>query len=168
MEIMSDDAPQIPELSEFSIEGLESLDRAADQEASMIGELESDAEMAAAKKAAAEEKASVDGWMMAVTQVKDIVVSPFPEAAPVWTDDRMENLAAALARCDAAYGWGGIGGLFRHPLIGLAIVSFPLAVGTAKAINEAKAAKSLPTGMAPPDARPDPMADAIGPAQAAA
>lgn len=167
MDIVDEKIQEKPELPGFSDIDLAALDHAAGQESSIIGELESDAEMAANKKAAAEQKESAEGWLLAVAQVKDLIVSPFPEAAPVWTDDRMENLAGALARCDAAYGWGGIGGLFQHPLIGLAVVSFPLAVGTAKAINAAKAAKALPPGVVRPGAHPDAMGEVLAPQAAA-
>jgi hypothetical protein len=61
---------------------------------------------------------------------RDIVASAFPALGAVWTKDRMDNIGAALARCDEHYGWGGAGKLIGHPLAGLAVASFPVAIGT--------------------------------------
>ena len=159
-----DDVIENVDLSGFSAETLASLDRAAGMESDVIGEIESDADMAAAKKARAAEREQVDGWREAVGAARDIVCSTYPEADPVWSNDRMDALAGAMARCDAIYGWGGVGGLFANPMIGLAVAAYPLAVGTAKAIGKART-------LAAPDAPPgaistDPMGQALAPAPA--
>lgn len=72
----------------------------------------------------------VGGWQQAMQDARDIVASAFPQLGAVWTKDRMDNIGAALARCDEHYGWGGAGKLIGHPLAGLAVASFPVALGT--------------------------------------
>lgn len=95
--------------------------------AKLEGEQQADAEQAFEQCAA--------GWRQAVGTAGDLITSFLPEAKPVWTDERMDNLAAALARADEAYGWGGAGELFKNPTVGLAIAGFPLAWGTGTIIK---------------------------------
>ncbi|MBN3734650.1 hypothetical protein [Burkholderia sp. Tr-20390] len=83
------------------------------------------------------------GWRQAVVTAGDIITSLLPEAKPVWTEDRMSNLGAALARADEVYGWGGAGSLFSHPLVGVAVAGFPLAVGTAQVVRAKSEAHKL-------------------------
>lgn len=84
---------------------------------------------------AAKAEDNLAGWLEAVNHAASMVTAMIPEATPVWNKDRLEALAVALARCDDAYGWGGVGGLFTHPLVGLGFASFPLIVGTAKVLK---------------------------------
>jgi hypothetical protein len=97
------------------------------------------AKVEGAQQAEAEQafEESAAGWRQAVATAGDLITSVLPEAKPVWTDERMDNLGAALARADEAYGWGGAGELFKNPTIGLAIAALPLAWGTG-AILKAK------------------------------
>ena len=93
------------------------------------------------------------GWRQAVRAAGDIVCSALPEAKPVWTGERMDNLGDALSRCDEQYGWGGAGSLFSHPLLGLVVAAFPLALGTANTLKTVKAKakeKGAPAGLAQP------------------
>ncbi|KVD19185.1 hypothetical protein WI80_33360 [Burkholderia ubonensis] len=111
------------------------LDQIAAEE---LAEHEELREQAEAKEQAEQERAFgelVDGWKQAVVTAGDIVTSVWPGAKPVWTDERMTNLGAALARADEVYGWGGAGSLFSHPLVGVAVAGFPLAMGTAQVIR---------------------------------
>ena len=151
-----------PAKSGLSGDVLASLDAIAGEEAQAFVEVQQDAEQAAQQEAAQQEQEAAAGWLQAVEAAKDLICAPFQEAEPVWTNTRMENLAGALARCDAVYGWGGIGGLFSNPLVGLAIASFPLAVGTAKAINKASPPK-LPK-VEPGAIVPDRMGAELAPA----
>ncbi|WP_186289121.1 hypothetical protein [Burkholderia gladioli] len=113
-----------------------------------------------ARDATAEAEAAlaelVSGWETAVSHGADILTSAFPALLPVWTKPRCDGLAAALARCDEHYGWGGAGALLGHPLLGLAVASAPLAIGTVQVIKvekmKAEAAK-LAANNAASDAR---------------
>lgn len=141
------------------------LDGIAGEEGAQADAIEQEIADDAAKQQAALEQAQADGWRHAVGSARDLICSPFPEAEPTWTNDRMDALASALARCDAAYGWGGVGGLFNHPLICLGLASFPLAVGTARAVNAARAAKKADQ---PQVVVADPMGAAVAPDMAPA
>lgn len=156
---------ETPDIPDFPEDVIGRLDGIAGEEGAQAEAIQQDQDDDAAKKARAAEQEQADGWRQAVGTAKDLICSPFPEAEPVWTDERMDNLAGALARCDAAYGWGGIGGLFAHPLIGLALASFPLAVGTAKAVGEARA-KKIASGAPMTIVSADPMGQAVTPAVA--
>lgn len=133
---------------------------------------EAEAGEAAALKAAEKEAANVEGdladeYLEAVNHAADLICAPFPSAEPVWSKERKVRLAAALARCDSAYGWGGIGGFMSHPLIGLAFAGVPLAVGTARAIAKDRAEMAAATGkpegaLAPSFSAGDPLAAAAG------
>jgi hypothetical protein len=152
---------QESEKSGLSGAALDSLGAIAGEEAQAFDDIEQDAQQAAAKDAAREEDEAAAGWLQAVDAAADMITAPFPEAESVWTKTRKENLAMALARCDAIYGWGGVGGIFGHPLVGLAIASFPLAIGTVKAINAAKPPKRQK--LAPGAIMPDAMASELVP-----
>jgi hypothetical protein len=150
---------------DFSDDVMGRLVGIAGEEGLQVEAVQQEQDEDAAKKARAAEQEHTDGWRQAVGMVAGIICAPFPEAAPTWSNDRMDALAGALARCDSVYGWGGVGGLFAHPLIGLAVASFPLAVGTAKAIGEARAKKEA--GQAPKGAiSGDAMGDAVAPTAA--
>ncbi|MBU9401621.1 hypothetical protein KTE13_17945 [Burkholderia multivorans] len=95
-------------------------------------------EQAEQDAAEAEMAALVEGWREAMHAAADLVTSAVPGLKPVWTDERMDNIGAALARCDAKYGWGGAGEVFKSPLVALGIASFPVAIGT---VQYAKVAK---------------------------
>lgn len=111
------------------------LDAIAGEELADSQDLQAQAN--AAQQAQQEENA--DGWRQAVRAAGDIVTSALPEASPVWTRERMDNLGDALARCDEHYGWGGAGALLSNPLLALAVAAFPLALGTAQVYKTVKA-----------------------------
>ncbi|MCA8115682.1 hypothetical protein [Burkholderia cepacia] len=117
---------------------LDPLDAIAREELDADAALAAKVEQAEADAAEAEMDALVAGYREAMRAAQDIVVSAVPGLKPVWTDDRMDNIGAALARCDAKYGWGGAGKLLSSPLVALGIASFPVAVGT---VQYAKAQK---------------------------
>ncbi|RKT99556.1 hypothetical protein C7H84_30230 [Burkholderia sp. Nafp2/4-1b] len=87
----------------------------------------------------AEMAALVEGWREAMRAAADLVTSAVPGLKPVWSAERMDNIGAALARCDAKYGWGGAGEVFKSPLVALGIASFPVAIGTVQYAKVAKA-----------------------------
>ncbi|WP_322084088.1 hypothetical protein [Burkholderia sp. BCC1972] len=111
---------------------LDPLDAIAREELDADAALAAKVEQAEAEAAEAEMDALVAGYREAMRAAQDIVVSAVPGLKPVWTDERMDNIGAALARCDAKYGWGGAGKLLSSPLVALGIASFPVAVGTAQ------------------------------------
>lgn len=121
-------------------------------------------EKAAEKEAAKQEETNIEGWTKAVKMAGGVVCAALPKAGPVWTNERMENLGEALARCDEEYGWGGVGGALGHPLIGLAFAAFPILIGTARAIKAtaAEAPVEVETREVKQEAKADPMADAAG------
>lgn len=122
---------------------------------------------AQAEEAAVEQEDNADGWRQAIAYAATVVAVMIPEAGPVWNTARCDALGDALAKCDEAYGWGGVGGLISHPLIALGFASFPLVVGTAKAINAAKARRTVDVEATEVSASGDPMGDAAaGPAPA--
>lgn len=113
--------------------GLSSI---ADEEAADTVQLE--AEQAAGQQAEAEARAedATAGWLQAVDVAGEIISATWQSARPVWNPPAKERLASALAHCDEVYGWGGVGAIMSHPLLGLAFAAFPLVVGTAKAVAE--------------------------------
>lgn len=112
-----------------------------------------------------EQEDNFKGWLAAIEHATDMIVAVIPEATPVWSPKRQEALAKALARCDEAYGWGGVGGFFSHPLIGLAFAAGPLVLGTAKAIKQAQENKTVDVDAREVKPNADPMgAAAAGPA----
>lgn len=134
------------------------LSEIAAEEAVQQETIQGEQDAAQAQEAAAEQASNVEGWRQAVSHAASMITAMIPEATPVWNGARVDALAEALAKCDEAYGWGGVGGLFSHPLIGLGFASFPLVVGTAKAISAAKARQVVDV-----DARPvAPDGDAMG------
>lgn len=132
---------ELPHKSGLNGTSLAGLDAIAGEESQAFADVQQAQDKAQQHEAQAQESEAAAGWLQAVESAKDLICAPFPEAEPVWTKTRMENLAAALARCDAQYGWGGLGSILSNPLVGLALVSFPLAAGTVKAVNSAKPAK---------------------------
>ncbi|CAN0621090.1 conserved protein of unknown function [Burkholderia multivorans] len=87
----------------------------------------------------AEAQARLEGWREVTTTAQDLITAPFPGLKPVWTSERMERLAVALAVCDERYGWGGAGVIKNSPLLLLGIASFPIAVGTVQYVKVEKA-----------------------------
>lgn len=83
----------------------------------------------------------VEGWQTAMRHAADVVTSAADGLKPVWTNDRMDAIGAALARCDAHYGWGGAGKLLGHPVVAVAVASAPVVIGTIKwaQVEKAKA-----------------------------
>lgn len=81
----------------------------------------------------------VAGWQVAMRKVGGIVTAAFKDLKPVWTDEEMNDIGAALADCDEYYGWGGVGSLMSHPLAALCAASAPVAMGTYAFIQERKA-----------------------------
>lgn len=57
----------------------------------------------------------------------DLVTAPIPELKQEWTPERIDAFGLALSRCADHYG-RTIGGILGHPLAGLAIATFPLAM----------------------------------------
>jgi hypothetical protein len=83
-------------------------------------------------EADAEMAALVEGWQEAMKHAADVITSISPDLKPIWSAERMNNVGAALARCDAHYGWGGAAKLISHPLVGLGVASAPVVIGTVK------------------------------------
>ncbi len=110
----------------------------ADEETAQQEAIDGAQAEAAAQEAAVEQEDNVEGWRTAVGYAASMIAAMIPEAEVVWNPKKCDALAEALAKCDEAYGWGGVGGLIGHPLVALGFASFPLVVGTAKAINQAK------------------------------
>jgi hypothetical protein len=90
-------------------------------------------------------------WRDAVEQGSGLVLSVYPELQSEWTPTRLAALGNALAKCAEHYGWT-VGGIFGHPLVGLGIAVFPLAVPLVK-LGKAKAAEKQ-RNAAPTDAAP--------------
>ena len=150
---------EFPALSGIADEEIAEQDRAR-------GEAEAGAQAEAEQRA----EDATAGWLQAVDVAGEIVSATWQSARPVWNPAAKERLAEALARCDEAYGWGGVGTIMSHPLLGLALAAFPLVLGTAKAVAEErrKAAVDVEAreAMKPTFTAGDPMAAAAG-AQAA-
>ncbi len=140
--------------------GLSSI---ANEEAAQHEAIQEEQDQAQAQEAAAEQESNVDGWRQAVSHAASMITAMIPEATPVWNGARVDALAEALAKCDEAYGWGGVGGLFSHPLIGLGFASFPLVVGTAKAISAAKARQAVDVETTPVPPAGDAMGQSLEP-----
>lgn len=103
--------------------------------------LAADLEARAQEEADAAMAELVDGWQTAMRHAADVVTSAAEGLKPTWTNERMNAIGAALARCDAHYGWGGAGKLISHPLVGLGVASAPVVIGTVKwaQVEKAKA-----------------------------
>jgi len=157
---VQDDTSKQPTLEFPALTGI------ADEELSESRQ--ADAEKSKEQADEAEERAedATEGWLQAVNTAGEIISATWPSARPVWNPGAQERLAAALARCDEAYGWGGVGSLMSHPLLGLALAAFPLAIGTAKAVaaERAKAVVDVEAheALKPSFAAGDPMAAAAG------
>lgn len=119
---------------------LDPLEAIRQEELTENDELRAKVEQAEQDAIDAEMDALVEGWREAMHAAADLVTSAVPGLKPVWTDERMDNIGAALARCDAKYGWGGAGEVFKSPLVALGIASFPVAIGTVQYAKAAKAA----------------------------
>ncbi|MFJ1251915.1 hypothetical protein [Cupriavidus sp. CuC1] len=130
------------------------LDNIAAEETAELAEQQGAEQAAAQAVQQQEQQDNAEGWRQAVRAAGDIVCSALPEAKPVWTGERMDNLGDALSRCDEMYGWGGAGSLFSHPLLGLAVAAFPLALGTLNTVKAVKAKAqekgAPPAGLAQP------------------
>lgn len=81
----------------------------------------------------------------------DLVLSPVPELAADWTPERIDAFGNALARCAEHYGWT-TGGILGHPLAGLAVASWPLAVPVIRMTKEKKAKQGQRREMPAPGA----------------
>lgn len=80
-------------------------------------------------------------WRDAAAMGCGMVVAMYPELKADWNEQRMADLGNALHRCAERYGWT-VGGLFGHPLVGLAVATWPLGVSLARVAKErAEAAK---------------------------
>lgn len=71
----------------------------------------------------------------------DLVLAPVPELRTEWSPERIDALGMALARCAEHYGWT-TGGIIGHPLAGLAIATWPLAIPVVRMVKAQKAAKN--------------------------
>ncbi|MBH9680843.1 hypothetical protein [Burkholderia cepacia] len=148
---------------------LDPLDAIAREELDADAALAAKVEQAEADAAEAEMDALVAGYREAMRAAQDIVVSAVPGLKPVWTDDRMDNIGTALARCDAKYGWGGAGKLLSSPLVALGIASFPVAIGTAQYAKTQKiAAQRAALAARAAAAQADVAPGVVGPAARAA
>lgn len=158
--VVKNEQPEGPQVLEFA--GLSGIAQEEIAQHEAAGQAQEQAEQ---KEAAKEEETNAQGWTKAVKMAGGVVCAALPPAGPVWTNERMENLGEALARCDEEYGWGGVGGALGHPLIGLAFAAFPLIFGTAQALKAA--AKAAPVDVEAREVKPAPekadaMADAAG------
>jgi hypothetical protein len=116
------------------------------------------AEAAAEAQAAATQVADLTReWREALDMAREMIVATIPPLDPVWSADRLDRLAVALARCDERYGWGGTGALIGSPLFGLAVAGTPIAFGTYQVVKPmmdaekaqreaAQRARTLPPG----------------------
>ena len=133
------------------------------------------AKVLAAEAATIESEAAdvAAGWREALGTARELLIAVIPPLDPVWSNPRLDALAAALGRCDQAYGWGGAGKLLGHPLFGLAIAGAPIGWGTyqvvkpimdekKKQIEAAKAKKIKPGSMTPAELAVAPEAPAFG------
>ena len=84
-------------------------------------------------------------WRDATRMGCSLVVSVYPELKTDWTDERLDNLGNALAKCAERYGWT-VAELFGHPLVGLAFATWPLAVPLVKVAKERAEAKKREKG----------------------
>lgn len=66
-------------------------------------------------------------WRDAANMGCGLVIALRPELKAEWTPDKLDALGNALHKCAERYGWT-VGGLFGHPLVGLAFAAWPLAV----------------------------------------
>jgi hypothetical protein len=135
----------------------EHADIAAKVEAAEAATIESEAALVAA------------GWREALGAAKELLVAVIPPVEPVWTNARMDALAAALGRCDQAYGWGGAGQLLGHPLFALAVAGAPVAYGTYTVVKpmmdkakQEKAAKAVAAPVKPGSMTQEQLAVAPG------
>lgn len=96
-----------------------------------------EARVMAAEAATIESEAAdvAAGWREALGAAKELLTAVIPPLEPVWTNARMDALAAALGRCDQAYGWGGAGRLLGHPLFALAVAGAPIGWGTYQVVK---------------------------------
>jgi hypothetical protein len=148
-----------PKTLEFP--GLSSI---ADEEAAELGQGQADQHAQERAQAEARAEDATEGWLQAVDVAGEIIGATWPTARPVWNPPAKERLAQALARCDEAYGWGGVGAIMSHPLLGLALAGFPLVLGTAKAVADErrKAAIEVEAKTVVKPNGADPMATAAG------
>jgi hypothetical protein len=159
MDTIENDTAHGPATLEFA--GLSSI---ADEESAELGKAQADQSAQAHAEADARAEDATEGWLQAVDVAGEIIGATWPSARPVWNPPAKERLAAALARCDEAYGWGGVGAIMSHPLLGLAFAGFPLVLGTAKAVAEErrKAAVDVEARDAIKPTVADPMGAAAG------
>lgn len=109
---------------------LDVLASIADEELTEHADIAAKIEAADAATIESEAADVAAGWREALGAAKELLVAVIPPLDPVWTNTRMDALAAALGRCDQAYGWGGAGKLLGHPLFALAVAGTPIAYGT--------------------------------------
>jgi hypothetical protein len=125
---------------------LDALGAIAQEEQAEHAEIAAKVEAAEAATVEAEAADVAAGWREALGAARELLVAVIPPLEPVWNNARLDALAAALGRCDQAYGWGGAGRLLGHPLFGLAVAGAPLAYGTytvVKPMMDAAKAKQL-------------------------
>jgi hypothetical protein len=125
---------------------VDTLAQIAAEEVAEQVEQEADAAAAQAQEAASVAADLTHEWRGALEMARELLVSVVPPLDPVWSPPRLDKLAAALARCDQEYGWGGTGAVLGHPLFGLAVAGAPLGWGTyqvVKPMMDAAKAKKL-------------------------
>ena len=98
--------------------------------------------------AAEEAQAKIEGgvvvdpnqeWIEAARHGAELFTALVPEVKPEWTGARVDALGEALGKCAEYYGWT-VGGMFGHPLFGLALAGVPLAVPVVRVVKEKRAA----------------------------
>lgn len=89
------------------------------------------------------DKNPVKEWQSVAHQVGALICAGLPEVRPDWTAARLDALGEALAACAERYGWTA-GALLSHPLLLLAVASFPLAASVGRAVQARKAMREAP------------------------
>lgn len=90
---------------------------------------------------------SIDEWEDAVGFGASIVFEGVPELKEKWPQKKLDKFAGALAKAGEHYGWN-IQKLLGHPLLGLAVASWPLAQGVREVMREKSAALPPQTSIA--------------------
>lgn len=97
-------------------------------------------------------------WIEAAQQFGRTARELLPKAVrEEWTEERLAEFGRALARCAVHYGWT-VGGLVKHPLVGLAFAAFPLAWPIARPYVQPYIAQLAPA--APAASPPAPVSSA--------
>lgn len=126
------EAPVVDKRADSTLDALGAI--AAEELAEQV-DIEAQEAAAQTKQAEAQAVDLTREWREALDMAREMIVATVPPLDPVWSADRLDRLAGALARCDERYGWGGAGVLLGSPLFGLAVAGAPLAIGTYQVIK---------------------------------